>query len=228
MSLNWVWTILSTATIVAELAYPHIIELLNGCINHFWVIGQDASLEVSFSWRFHSHPCASQVSGTDVCNGSVYDNEFEMNSGTQHTLHAIIEDWMLLVILSPCSSWFFGMNQPDLHPFWAKRQSGQGMAYHRYKGLWCPIHTVCLASLTRDRTSLLWFLLGQASLWAERSSAMYLMKLISLLMLFSQNKSLALLLQVACTVLCWVPSNGYLSFLVKVFVLIDHQAVSST
>ncbi len=54
-----VCTILSTATVLAEHANPNIIKLLNGCIKHFWVIGQDASFEVPFSWRFHTHARAS-------------------------------------------------------------------------------------------------------------------------------------------------------------------------
>ena len=43
-----VCTIFTSATTLAELANPHIIELFDGRFKHFRVIGQDASFEVSF------------------------------------------------------------------------------------------------------------------------------------------------------------------------------------
>ena len=110
-----VGTIRSPAALLAEPAHPDIVELPDGCINQLIVICKNPCLEVPFPWRLHTHSRSCQVGGADICNGTVDDDELEMNPRTQHTLHPVIEDWMPFVFLSPCSTRFLGVNQPDLH-----------------------------------------------------------------------------------------------------------------
>ena len=55
------------------LAHPDFIKLVHGLFYDFWVIGQDARLEVAFVADFHSDTCTCEV-------------------GTAHIDHLTIED----------------------------------------------------------------------------------------------------------------------------------------
>ena len=59
-------------------AAPHFVELLNGSLNNFGVVGQNASLEVTSPCGFHPHSCARQVGAAYVAHCLVDNNDFEV------------------------------------------------------------------------------------------------------------------------------------------------------
>ena len=56
--LDRVWTEVSALAFLAVFPYPNLIKLVHGLLNQFWIVGKDASLEVSSAVAFHADATA--------------------------------------------------------------------------------------------------------------------------------------------------------------------------
>ena len=65
--------------------YPDFVELVHGLLHDFRVIGQDASLEVSFVVCLHSDAGTCKVRASYIHLLAVKDKHLEVDSRTKHT-----------------------------------------------------------------------------------------------------------------------------------------------
>ena len=70
----------AAAAVVAEVAAPDGIELLNERIDEGGIIGENAILEVALALRLRAHPCAGEVRRTEVCLATIHDDALEMDA----------------------------------------------------------------------------------------------------------------------------------------------------
>lgn len=80
-TVDGIRAVLLAAAVFAFEAGPDGIELVHCSFDQSGVICQDASLEVSVAWAFHSQACAGEVCRADVGKFEVKDNQFEVYSG---------------------------------------------------------------------------------------------------------------------------------------------------
>ena len=97
------------------LAHPDFVKLVHGLFYDFGVIGQNASLKVSFIIRLHTDTGTSKVCTTDIYFFTVKDKHLEMNTRTKHTFQAVVKNRVLIKVLTKVWTWFFCMNEPYLH-----------------------------------------------------------------------------------------------------------------
>ena len=87
---DWVRAEVSSLAGLAVFPYPYFVELVHCLLHDFWVIGQNASLEVSFVVRFHSDAGTCKVRTADIYLLAIKDKHLEVDSRTKHTLQAVI------------------------------------------------------------------------------------------------------------------------------------------
>ena len=97
------------------LSHPYFIKLIHGLFNDFWIICQDASFKVTFVICLHSDTCTCKIRTADIHLFNIKDKHFEMNTGTKHSLQTIIQHCVLVKILTKVRTWFFCMNESNLH-----------------------------------------------------------------------------------------------------------------
>ena len=82
---NWVKAEVSSLASLAMFPYPDFVELVHGLLHDFRVIGQDASLEVSFVVCLHSDAGTCKVRASYIHLLAVKDKHLEVDSRTKHT-----------------------------------------------------------------------------------------------------------------------------------------------
>ena len=76
-----VWAVVFALAGFAVLAYPNIVKLLHGLLDDLWVIGQDASFEVTLIAALHANTGTREVCAADIHLLTVKDKHLEVNPG---------------------------------------------------------------------------------------------------------------------------------------------------
>ena len=61
-----VWAEVFALTGFAVLAHPDVVKLFHGLLDDLWLIGQDASLEVTLIAAFHANAGAREIGTADI------------------------------------------------------------------------------------------------------------------------------------------------------------------
>lgn len=81
---NPINTNILSATVLTISPHPNFIELVDGRLHKFRVIGKDASFKVAAVFTLHAHTCARKVSRSDVCRLRVKYHQLKKYPRTAH------------------------------------------------------------------------------------------------------------------------------------------------
>ena len=79
------------SALLAHGTIPYTVELVHRLLYDRWVIGKDASFEVTVVLRLHAHTGTSQIGAADICRLAIQDDHLEVYTGTEHPLKSIEE-----------------------------------------------------------------------------------------------------------------------------------------
>ena len=99
------------------LAYPDLIKLVHRLLNDFWLISQDASLEVTRAISFHADAGTCKIGTTNIRLFAIKDHHLEMHPWAKHSLQPIIQNGEPVKVLPEVRPWLLSMNQPHSHTF---------------------------------------------------------------------------------------------------------------
>ena len=111
-----VWAEVFALTGFAVLAHPDVVKLFHGLLDDLWLIGQDASLEVTLIAAFHANAGAREIGTADIHLLTVKDQHLKVNPGTQHPLQPVIQHRIPVKVLPEVRPRLLSMNQPHLKP----------------------------------------------------------------------------------------------------------------
>ena len=88
---------------------------VHGLFNDFWIVREDACLEVSYGLCFHADAGTCEVCTSDIYFLAVKYDNLEVYTRTKYSLQAVIENRVFVKVLTKVRAWFFRMNEPYLH-----------------------------------------------------------------------------------------------------------------
>ena len=90
MGIYGVWAEVFALAGLAMLSHPDLIKLVHGLLYDFWIISQDAGLEVMRVISFHADAGTSKIGTTDISLFAIKDHHLEMYPWAKNPLQPVI------------------------------------------------------------------------------------------------------------------------------------------